>query len=250
MSLRLNKLIFCLIPLLLCGCNTNKNSSKSGQSSTPTSSSSLDDGFDYEVHDPIAATFSSGIYSKNIRIATPVKNTGKINICLYSCEYTISNQYGEKFQNISAYSLYCAPNIIKPGETGYFYTGCTFYQGENMDDYVVNQIVTIKKAPNTTCHRYPASEITIDTETDFLHRPILKGSFTNDTSERRKDLRYAVHVFDKSGIYVESHVSSFSEGFNPGESKEYTLYYEDYFNCLAFEDVGHFEVVAYSYETI
>lgn len=237
-------IILVFVALTLVGCTNAKETSSSSSSSSSSSvvpPPPLEEEIEYEIGETVTKT-KIEYGTKYISIATPITNTGEIPIDLLRCEYDLYNQYDEKFDFMFAS---CIPNVLKPGETGYFYIGQTFYLGKDINDYRVVHQIEIEKADEGSYNRYTVEDATIDQS--YPNQTWIKSTLVNDTDKRIKpeNLRLAFLIFDKENNFVEAELQSFSEGLNPGESKPFSILYSENFKILPLEDVGNFAPMAY-----
>ncbi len=177
-------------------------------------------GFDYEI-----GKADGKIIDDYYRFYIPVKNTGTMNICLYRMTYQITNKYGDELYN-SYFSMAAAPNIIAPGETGYFYddpyNGYGSFKGKTSNDLVVIQHPIIRKAKDYKCERYQVSEPKI-VDSEYGFGSYIEGTLTNNSSTRITKPIIALHLFDSRNKFLYCYARSFQEGINPGETKEYSI---------------------------
>lgn len=182
-------------------------------------------GFDYEIGKP-----DGKVIDDYYRFYIPVKNTGTMNICLYRMTYQITNKYDDELYD-SFFSMSSAPMIIAPGETGYFYdtpyNGHGSFEGKTSNDLVVIQHPIIRKANDYKCERYQVSEPTI-VDSEYGFGSYIEGSLTNNSSARITKPAIALHLFDQNNKFVYCLTSSFQEGINPGETKEYSISLPNY----------------------
>lgn len=198
-------------------------------------------GFDYEIGE-----HNGKIQDDYYRFYIPVKNTGNINICLYSMTYQIQNKYGDELYN-SYFSMYAYPSIIAPGETGYFcdypYNSHGSFRDKTPKDLVVIQHPKIKKAKDYKCERYQVSTAKIEENTYYSS---ITGTITNNSKERIRKPVIALQLFDKKDNFVYCIASSFQEGIEPGVTKEYSVMIPDYGgDKIAVSEIAKIKPVAY-----
>ncbi len=201
-------------------------------------------GFDYEI-----GQADGKVQDDYYRFYIPVKNTGKINICLYRMKYQIQNKYGDVLNDSEYTSMSAYPKIIAPGETGYFYTyEYNFYgsfEDKTSDDLVVIQHPVIKKAKNYRYERYQVSEANV-VQSDFGSYYYIKGSITNNSQQRIVKPYLALHIFDQNNRFVYCLTRSFQEGIEPGVTKEYSVEISNYGgNKIDISEIARIQPIAF-----
>ena len=78
----------------------------------------------YEVGNSSAEVWTNSIGTKWIKVVVPIKNTGSENLYISPCTIDIENSEGNLEDTLSLVSAY--PQVVKPGETAYYYEETTY----------------------------------------------------------------------------------------------------------------------------
>lgn len=181
-----------------------------------------------------------------IRIVTPVTNVGNRNIYCKDCTYDIEDADGNVLQSVS--SVYCEPNVLKPGETGYFYK--EIENSESIPDgATITAHPTIKKATESDCIRYDVTKVSFKDDATYGLKAL--GKVTNTSDEAVSYTEIVINVFDKNDEFVTTLSTSINKSINPAESISFeasnmlVMYRHEDFVA---EDVGHYEAFAYKWQ--
>lgn len=196
---------------------------------------------DYEVGEGFAEVWTNSINTKRIRVAVPVKNTGSVNLYLSSCSIDVENKDGEIIDTIDYVNVY--PQIIKPGETAYYYEE-TRYDGKDTKDIKVVPNVDVEKA-TVDCIRYSISEDKVKTEK--YGRTSLLGRVENTTDVDGSNVYVTVNYFDKDGKFLSQQFTILDNDLKAGAKKGFET---SPLNAYEFKpgDVGSYEVYAYPHQ--
>ncbi len=167
----------------------------------------------YEIGKSDISFYQSSINTTWMRIAVPVKNTGKINIYLPSADMDLETESGSLVDTVSLVSAY--PTIIKPGETGWYFETRT-YDGDTGVKVVPN-IKPVKAKAD--CVRLAVSDVSIKDE-DFLGAAAL-GRITNSTDITLTGAHVTVNLFDGSGKMIGRLTEYVTDELAPGASKSF-----------------------------
>ena len=163
--------------------------------------------------------YKGGTTSTNyIRLCTPITNDGNVNIYLDSCTYDIYTAEGAPIQSISQYNVEVCPNILKPGETGYFSTTVS-YQGDATSGLKAAVHPSVKNANGHKAVRYDLSDMEVTVSTDLFKETMVTGKVTNNTAETASSLdKISVLLFDEDWRYLGTYADYLPVELKPGES--------------------------------
>ena len=195
---------------------------------------------DYEVGEGFAEVWTDSINSKWIRIAVPVKNTGNVNLYLSSSSFDVENKDGEIVDTIDYVSAY--PQVLKPGETAYYYEE-TLYEGKDVKDLKVVGEAEAEKA-TVDCIRYAISEDKI--KTDEFGETKLLGRVENVTDLDGSEVYITVNFFDKDGKFLSQQFEILDNDLKAGAKKGFETICDSF--DLKASDVGSYEVYAFPYQ--
>lgn len=167
-----------------------------------------------------------------------VTNTSDVPLYLDAKSFDLEDASGHLLQTNDMIST--APDVILPGEKGYFYnpTGTSIDVDNPNDDLVFIPNYTLKKA-NKTPHDYPVNDISFKSD-KFGYTMI--GRVQNDTNETSLFEYASVIYYDKEGKCIgitgkaitdiepgntqsfEIHSSGIQQIFDPDKIDSYTLY--------------------------
>lgn len=184
--------------------------------------------------------FQNSIGTNWIRVVVPVKNTGNTN--LYMSASSIDLEYSDgtlakAFKNVSVY-----PQIIKPGETAYYYEETTFDEAVTDGLKVVPHVKAAKAKVDLI--RFEVSEAKIIKDEWF--GPKMTGRVKN-TGDKADSLIYVVaNFFDGNGKLIGQQFTILTDELAAGEKVGFeTSALTSHFDEA---DVASFEVVAFPYQ--
>ena len=156
---------------------------------------------------------------------------------LNSSSADVENGNGELEDSVSMISGY--PNIIKPGEIGYYYEE-SLYDGNAKSGLKVVPHPEIEKA-SVDCIRYKVSEVKVQDE-QYLGAKII-GRVENTTDKPGSMVEIAANLFDSNGKYIGTEFTYLDNDLAAGDKKG--------FECsslnteLKASDISKYEVFAY-----
>lgn len=193
----------------------------------------------YSVGDTFAEVRKDSIGTNWVRVAVPVTNTGNVNLYLNSSSIDIENADGSLAAALSMVSAY--PQIIKPGETAYYYEDTT-YDGKNTKDLKVVPHVKAEKA-TVDLIRFDVSELQI--KDDTMGAKIL-GRVKN-TTEREESMVYIIaNFFDKDGKFIEQHFTILTDKLPAGDKIGFEI--SSLTSKLKASDIAKYDVIAFPYQ--
>lgn len=219
----------------------SKNIGDDASKNTKTVTEDKKEEADYEVGDGFTEVWTDSISTKWIRIAVPVKNTGSVNLYVSDASFDVENKDGEIVDTVDYVSAY--PQIIKPGETAYYYEETT-YDGKDTKDLKVIPDIDVEKA-TVDCIRYSISEDKVKTEK--YGRTSLLGRVENTTDVDGSNVYVTVNYFDKDGKFLSQQFTILDNDLKAGAKKGFET---SSLNAYKFKsgDVGSYEVYAYPHQ--
>lgn len=176
------------------------------------------------------------------RFIQPITNTGNVPLCLKKCTLDIEDENGHLLSTESFISN--CPDVISPGETGYFYNGLG---STSTNDAVKNasSIVAVPKLEIVESDEEPITYQIWDisfTQGDFL--PSVVGRITNNTREDDSLVYVQAIFYGKNGnvIYITGtnimnllagQTQSFNISILPTSDKN-----------ISYENIANYEVIA------
>lgn len=192
---------------------------------------------EYKIGDAVASVRTDSIGSTYVTVSWSVKNTGTTNLYLKSSTADVENSKGELEDTISMINGY--PDVIKPGETGYYYES-SLYDGKAKSDLKLIPHADIEKA-SVDCIRYKISEVKV-TDEQYLGAKIL-GRVENTTDETGSLVEVAAILFDSNGKLIGTEFTYLDNDLAAGDKVA--------FECsslnteLKASDIAKYEVYAY-----
>ena len=162
---------------------------------------------------------SSFLSSDYIRVITPVKNDGNVNIGLSWCSYDILTSGGDVVASLSQYNVKNSPDILKPGETGYFSVILSYDEGIK-EDLVAVPHPDIRNARTHDAVRYDLSNVSFskDNYGEVFARGIVTNN--NETAASSSD-KIDIFLFDKQGDFLVCLSTYLEAELASGESRAF-----------------------------
>ncbi len=192
---------------------------------------------EYSVGDAVVSVTTDSIGSKYVQVYFPVTNTGKVNVYLESGSADIENSSGSLEDTVDMISAY--PNVIKPGETGYYYER-TLYDGSATSGLKAVAHPNVEKA-SVDCVRYKVSDVSVKDE-QYLGAKVI-GRVENTTNEEGKMVEVAAILFDKNSALIGVEFTYLSDGLAAGDKKAFEC--SSLRTDLKASDIAKYEVYAY-----
>ena len=145
---------------------------------------------EYEIGKASFSISKDSIDTKWLNVFVPIKNTGKTNLHLSPCSIDIEDNDGTILDTLSMVFAY--PNLIKPGETAYYYNNTSFDNDESNGLKFIPH-PEVEKA-TVDCIRYDVSEVQIK---DAKYSGVeALGRIENKTNEEANSYYVVVELFD------------------------------------------------------
>ena len=169
-------------------------------------------GAQWEVGQGRALTYTDSIGSTWVQIMVPVTNTGDRNLYMSSGTMDLEDSSGHLVDSESLVPFF--PEVLAPGETGWYYEETTLDSAVNSELSVVPH-VDIKEA-KVDCIRYEASDIAF-TDEKFGGLKAT-GRVTNSTAEDGSLVHVVVFLFDAEENLVGQTYTILDGDLKAGES--------------------------------
>ena len=169
-------------------------------------------GAQWEVGQGRALTYTDSIGSTWVQIMVPVTNTGDRNLYMSSGTMDLEDSSGHLVDSESLVPFF--PEVLAPGETGWYYEETTLDSAVNSELSVVPH-VDIKEA-KVDCIRYEASDIAF-TDEKFGGLKAT-GRVTNSTAEDGSLVHVVVFLFDAEENLVGQTYTILDGNLKAGES--------------------------------
>lgn len=182
-----------------------------------------------------------------IRIVTPVTNTGNRNIRCQECTYDIEDSNGNVLQSVD--SIYCKPNVLKPGETGYYYKEIN--NSESVEEgAIITAHPTIKKACDADCVRYEVSKVSFKNDDTYGLKTL--GKVKNTSNEALSMTEIVINVFDENDVFLTALSTILYKTVEPSASISFeaTSSYMSRHRDITADHVGRYEAFAYKWQLI
>ena len=218
--------------------NTNPpaNSTNQGQKTSEPSK----DKVEYSIGETAVAVWTDSIGTKWVKVSVPVTNTGNVNLYLESSSVDIENADGSLAATLSMVSVY--PQIIKPGETAYYFEE-TIYDGTNDESLKVVPHVKAEKA-KVDLIRFEVSDLQI--KDDDLFGAKVMGRVKN-TSEKEESMVYVIaNFFDKDGKFIGQQFTILTDTLPAGEKVGFET--SALTSRLKAADVATYDVIAFPFQ--
>ncbi len=192
---------------------------------------------EYTVGDAVVSVTTDSIGSKYVHVYFPVTNTGKVNLYLKSGSADIENSAGSLEDTVSLISAF--PEVLKPGETGYYYES-TLYDGTETTGLKAVAHADVEKA-SADCIRYKVSDISVKDE-QYLGAKVI-GRVENTTDEEGSMVKVAALLFDAKGALIGVEFTYIDGTLGAGDKKAFECSSLDL--ELKASDIAKYEVYAY-----
>lgn len=188
---------------------------------------------DYSVDEPIIYTWNDSINYEHVQIIAPITNTGSRNLYLKSGSIELIASDGSLIDNYSYVDAY--PQILAPGETGYYYVtrSSSDGYGDNLSA-VVHVEVDIATVPLV---RFNVTDVTFKND-DFTGLQAT-GRIHNDTNNDESLPKVVVIPMDSNGTPL-CVLEDYTDSVNAGDSMGFSA------SDLGIPDIDASEVASYA----
>ncbi|MBQ8921949.1 MAG: zinc ribbon domain-containing protein [Oscillospiraceae bacterium] len=217
-------------------------SSDSSGSANQSSAASSASGFSYEITDTDFQYYTNSIGSVEYYGYVEITNTGSTNIYLKDCTFDLEDNDGHLLQSDNFISS--CPDIIAPGEKGYFYNGI----GASGIDDSVSLDNGIKLVPQYKLEEATGSIVDYqvsdtDMRTDDYGYVKITGRVTNNTDEDDSMLYVQFLFYDSSGKVLAISGTTILD-LTAGSTQSFegsTMFAND---TVSIENVAEYKVIA------
>ena len=216
----------------------NTDSSASNTDQKENTSDSIEKA-EYSVGDTDLKVWKDSIGTQWVKVAAPIKNIGNVNLYLETSSIDIENADGSLADTFSMVSAF--PQIIKPGETAYYYQETT-YDGKNTEGLKVVPHVKAKKS-KVDLIRFDVSDLQI--KDDTLGVKVL-GHVKNTTDKEESMVYIIANFFDKNGKFIEQHFTILTDELPAGEKVGFEI--NSLTSKLSESDIASYEVIAFPFQ--
>ncbi len=193
----------------------------------------------WEVGDCTAKTWVNSIGTTWIQIACPVTNTGKKNLYLSAATMDLEDMDGHLVDSQSYVSAF--PEVLKPGETGYYFEETTLDEGMPTELKVLPHVNA--KESKVDCIRFETSEISI-TDEQFGGVKVT-GRVENTTDEDHEFVYVVAFLYDANNQLIGSEFTILNDELLAGDKIGFSMTGLGSPEWLTAGAVDHYEVYAY-----
>ena len=174
----------------------------------------------YKISDIYFDHETSSLGSRYYTGIVEITNTGDTNLYLESCTFDLEDDKGHLLQTENEYSVGSSPDIIAPGEKGYFYNMTTTLE----DDVSLKNGINLKPDVEIEEARgeptdYEISDVSLSKGT---YGPKITGRVKNTSDEKDSMLSVDVHYYDKNKRVICIDNTSVSD-LKPGKKKSFEI---------------------------
>ena len=195
---------------------------------------------DYEVSAKHARLYEDGQGALVCDALAEITNTGDGDLYLREAAFGLTSPTGDELGACTG-TIYSGPEIIKPGERGYFYCNSCAVEGDGLEAetrVALVPTVTVENAAHDIV-RYDVSDMTIQNDDPFLPFSVT-GRLENSTGADDTMVRLTCILYDKDKNALAAYGSFISElPAGKGEAFELPAYS---LSGIAFEDISTFWV--------
>ena len=191
----------------------------------------------YEVGNSSAEVWTNSIGTKWIKVVVPIKNTGSENLYISPCTIDIENSEGNLEDTLSLVSAY--PQVVKPGETAYYYEETT-YEGTSAKGLKAVAHAEVEKA-NVDCIRYPVSEVQVK-DKSYGGASVL-GRVENNTNSDAEMVYVVANLFDSNKNFIGQEFTIMDGTLAAGAKKSFET--SSLMSEISASKVSYYEIYAF-----
>lgn len=197
------------------------------------------EGAAWEIGDGQVVIGEDSIDSVWVQVAVPVKNTGSVNLYLESGTIDLEDADGHLVESFSLVPVY--PQVLKPGETGWYYEERTLDEKPSSDLKAVPHVDVEEASVN--CIRYEVSDVTISDE-DFGDLKVT-GRVENTTEEEGSMVEVAIFLYDDEENFIGRINTYLDENLAAGDKIGFSATSFVNIQDLTAADIAEYKVYAY-----
>lgn len=195
----------------------------------------------YKISDTHFEYFTNSIGNIEYRGIVEITNTGNTDLYLKDCVFDLEDNNGHLLQSDSFISN--CPDVIKPGEKGYFYNGLgSLYINDDVsleNGIKFSPQVTVVKATGTTSN-YETSDTELRQGT---FGPTVTGRVKNSTNEDNKMLYVCVVYFDKNGKAIGITGTTITD-FSAGKTSSFEIGGMALSESVTLDSIANYKIIA------
>lgn len=194
----------------------------------------------YEVTYSHATSYKDSIGTVWMQAIVEIENTGSSDLFLSTGNMDIEDANGKLITSRTMVS--CYPNVISPGEKGYYYESTTLNDLDEAIDLVVIPRPDIKAAK--------VDKITLNISEDELANKTygglsLKGRIENPTSEEQKLVYIAAVLFDAQDVPIGLMFTIITDPIKAGDKIGFEMSSSALPSDVTLDRVARYEIFAY-----
>ncbi len=192
---------------------------------------------EYKLGKSYSKIEKDSIGSVYITVAYEVINSGKVAVFLKDGTADIENKDGSLIDTVE--NITACPQILKPGETGWYFER-TLFDGKTVNDIKSVPHPNVEKSSDE-CIRFNVSDTKLNEEQYLGVKTI--GRIENQTKSDYDSVIVSVNMFDSNGKVINKEYTYIDEGIKAGEKKSFEI--SSLNTKLKASDVSKYEVYAY-----
>ena len=241
-------LVLVLFALMALGSGSGGSSEPSGESAGSDKSASSSKGASsskkdaYEVGEGKAVVYADNIGTTWVQISVPVKNTGDTNLYLSAATMDLEDSTGHLVDSKSLVSVY--PQVIKPGETAWYYEETTLDETPSSELAVVPHVDV--KSAKVDCVRYEVSDVSLINDTYGGIK--VTGRVENTTDKDESGVYVVILFYDKDDALLGQAFTIMTDELKAGEKMGFSATTFSSYDAFRVENVARYEVYAYTFQ--
>lgn len=237
-------LVIAAFAFMALGSNSSDNPASQTPNSPETSNeekngNQSEENAEYEIGETSVSVWKSSIGTNWIKVAVPVTNTGNVNLYLETSSIDIEDSDGKLVETLSMVSVY--PQVIKPGETAYYYEETT-YDGTVTEGLKVVPHAKAEKA-KVDLIRFDVSELQVKEGTFGAS---IMGRVKNTSDEEESMVYVIANLFDKNGKFIGQQFTILTDKLQVGETIGFET--SSLTSQMEASDIAAYDVIAFPYQ--
>lgn len=193
----------------------------------------------WDVGEGEAITYADSIGNTWVKFSFPVMNTGTTNLYLSAGSADLEDTEGHLVDSKSLVSVY--PEVIKPGETAWYYEDTILEEAPSSPLKVVPR-VNVRKA-TVDCIRYETSDVSF-TE-DSIGNIKVTGRVLNTTKEPGSMVEVVILLYDADEHFLGTISTHLDDDLNPGDKMGFSASSLGSNGNLKLADIINYRIYAY-----
>lgn len=253
MKAKRNLIYALFLCVLLCACGSSTNSATTNDSTVNKSTENTNvaqteskesapkqaESVAWETGEPKAITYTDSIGTKWVQMVCPIHNTGSENLYLSAATMDLEDTDGHLIDSKALISVY--PDVLQPGETGYYYNETTLDSGAP-DELVLVPHEKVEKA-KVDCIRLETSDVTVQSEQYGGVK--ITGRVENNSDKDVSFVYVTVFLYNSENELLATAFTILTDDLKAGDKIGFsasTISVPDY---VTLENVDHYEIYAY-----